>query len=85
MARFLGRQSEQVAELVKQATGRRMKVEIDSGGLVEAEPPPLAPVSDQAVRDLPAVARAMELFDATIVDVQEEEKSEDRGSEATDV
>jgi hypothetical protein len=73
MARFLSGQAERLAELVKRATGQRVRVVIDAAAAAPADGPSRLPERTlDEVRGLGGVARAMELFDGTIVSVEEE-------------
>ena len=77
-------------DLIRRATGRELKVKIDPP---RADDRPTRAVPESMVdeaRHSPTVARAMELFDARIVDVREdtsESESESGGGteESTDV
>jgi DNA polymerase-3 subunit gamma/tau len=69
LARFLGTQTAQLADLVSRAVGRRMRVEV--AGSANAAPAPAAPTDlRERVRHIPAVAAAIDLFDAVVVDVR---------------
>ncbi|MHC4992536.1 MAG: DNA polymerase III subunit gamma/tau [Planctomycetota bacterium] len=81
-ARFITSRLDRIVDLVLRATKRRVHVEIDA--VAAADRTPTSTAADlNEVRSLPAVRQAVELFDATIVDVQEiEPESQD---ETTDV
>ncbi len=70
LARWLASQAGEVAGLVRRATSRRLDVTI--------EPPRAEPAAAQMkkkiqeARDLPLVRQAMEIFDADVVEVEEE-------------
>ncbi len=70
LARWLASQAGEVAALVRRATSRRLDVTI--------EPPRAEPAKSQMTRkieearDLPLVRQAMEIFDADVVEVDEE-------------
>jgi DNA polymerase-3 subunit gamma/tau len=79
-ARYLTTMSDRIAELVERATGERMKVKIEPPVEASAEsaaaPAPETPVASAEqlteVRGMPLVRRAMEIFDAVVVDVNED-------------
>jgi hypothetical protein len=78
-ARYIAGQAERIAELVLRVTGRRVAVHIEaaaeaSTGARAADEPAPAPRLAEAQR-LPVVERAMEIFDAIVVDVREDEAS----------
>ena len=70
-ARFLTTQTTPLAELVKRATGRTVRVQIDAP---PAPAPPRAASQrlEEAMR-LPLVQKAMDIFDAVVTDVREVE------------
>ncbi|MCP3904847.1 MAG: DNA polymerase III subunit gamma/tau [Planctomycetes bacterium] len=88
-ARYLRTMTDRIAELVERATGQRMKVEIEAPA-ESADEPAAAPVAPAAtaqqlteVRGMPIVRRAMEIFDAAVVDVTDDAPAE--REESTDV
>jgi DNA polymerase-3 subunit gamma/tau len=75
-ARYIAGQAERIAELVQRVTGRRVAVHIEAAA--EAGPTAAAPATAPPPRlgeahRLPVVERAMEIFDAIVVDVREDE------------
>ena len=74
MARFLSGQGPKIEDLIKRATGHDLKVVIDTKAHETRRP---AVTADQLedVQQLPGVARALELFDASVVDVRPEEEN----------
>ena len=70
VARFLQTQTEAIAELVQRATGRRVRIELDT---TRAEAAPPATVDERVldeVQRMPAIQKALELFDAVVVSVE---------------
>jgi DNA polymerase-3 subunit gamma/tau len=70
LGRWLATQAEPLADMVRRATARDVVVEIDASA-VEAEGPQAARARIEAAQRSPLVRRAMEIFDADVVDVQE--------------
>jgi DNA polymerase-3 subunit gamma/tau len=70
-ARYIAGQAERIADLVQRVTGRRVAVHIEAAA--EAGPAAAAPPRLAEVHRLPIVERAMEIFDAIVVDVREDE------------
>ncbi len=77
LARMLRDQNELVADLIKRATGCTLNVEIDAEGAVNgngaahgAQPGPQCDQSSE-LRTIPIVRHAIDVFDATIVSVED--------------
>lgn len=68
-ARFLTSQVDQLIDLVRTATGRSVRIELDTG--VNAAAASSDTNAAPEVRSIPVVQRAMELFDAVVIDVQD--------------
>jgi DNA polymerase-3 subunit gamma/tau len=84
-ARFLGTQTESLRELVERATGRRVRIAIETPPAPAApEAAAAAPARVEAATREPLVKKAMELFDGTIIDVTETGSTEE-GKETNDV
>ncbi len=77
MARFLATQGEQIAELIRRATDRQVRVEIDAAAARSGARPELPEGSLDEAASIPVVAEAMELFDATIIDVKDAPETEE--------
>ncbi|MCZ6446012.1 MAG: DNA polymerase III subunit gamma/tau [Planctomycetota bacterium] len=71
LARWLVTQTEALADLVRHATGRSLQIELDTTRAQAAETPRTKAERIDQARQLPLVTTAMEIFDATIVDVQD--------------
>jgi hypothetical protein len=77
LARFLKTQTPRIEDLVKRATGRRVIIELEAAAAPRT--PPVVPAQViETVTNLPEVSRAAELFDATVVDVQEDPAAADQ-------
>ena len=76
MARFLGGQGPKVEELIKRATGFDVKVVIDTTATEQRRPAAASADQIQDAQSLPSVAKALELFDASVVDVQVDEEND---------
>lgn len=75
-ARFLLTQKEKIEKFISKVGGRKYRVILDvSAGSVVAESKVTATQTEEA-QNLPFVKKAMELFDAVVVEVTEEESSE---------
>ncbi|MEE9130473.1 MAG: DNA polymerase III subunit gamma/tau [Phycisphaerales bacterium] len=71
LARWLAGQSDAVASIVRQAVGRDIRIELSTSPAIG-----LAPAASRAgkiteVQQLPVVRKAMEIFNADVVDVQD--------------
>ena len=73
LSRFLAGQSDRIADLVRRATGRNVRVHIEAAAGTPRSAAPAAEEAAVEARSLPDVAEAMDLFDAEIVDVQDDE------------
>jgi DNA polymerase III gamma/tau subunit len=73
LGRWLATQAEPLAEMVRRATARDVVVEIDTSAADSADGPQAARARIEEAQRSPLVRRAMEIFDATVVDVQESE------------
>jgi DNA polymerase-3 subunit gamma/tau len=82
MARFLAAQVEQIRDLIRRATGRRVAVKLDDSGLAD-RPHQVPEKALTEIQALPEVARAMALFDATVFDVQDRPPAGDAGGGKT--
>ncbi|MHC4127886.1 MAG: DNA polymerase III subunit gamma/tau [Planctomycetota bacterium] len=71
LGRWLATQAEPVAEMVRRATSREVVVEIDTSAAESADGPQAVRDRIEEAQQSPLVRRAMEIFDATVVDVQE--------------
>ncbi|MHC4219875.1 MAG: hypothetical protein ACYSU7_15645, partial [Planctomycetota bacterium] len=71
LGRWLATQTKPLAEMVRQATARSVVVEIDTGAVEAAAGPREVRTRIDEAQELPMVKRAMEIFDATVVDVQD--------------
>jgi DNA polymerase-3 subunit gamma/tau len=71
LARWLATQTEPLAEAVRQATARDVRVQIDTSSVEGAAGPQSARERIEEAQRLPLVRRACEIFDATVVDVQD--------------
>jgi hypothetical protein len=69
-ARFLTSQRGQLADLVKRATGRDVRVEVEALDLPERRPAEVTGADLQQVQSMPVVGQALELFEATIFKVE---------------
>jgi DNA polymerase-3 subunit gamma/tau len=72
LGRWLAGQTAPLAEMIRQATGRDVVVEIDTSAVKGADGPQAARKRIEEAQQSPLVRRAMEIFDATIVEVQDE-------------
>ncbi|UCD76802.1 MAG: DNA polymerase III subunit gamma/tau [Phycisphaerales bacterium] len=71
VVRFLRTQTDALADLVERATGRSVRIELDSS---RAESGPPAAVDEQQLAEaqkLPLVRKAMDLFDAVVVEAEQ--------------
>jgi hypothetical protein len=70
IARYLSRETDRIAELVKRATGRGVRIELDT-----TRAAPATSATDSATGNHgqapPLVQKAMELFDATLISVDD--------------
>ncbi|MHC4274723.1 MAG: DNA polymerase III subunit gamma/tau [Planctomycetota bacterium] len=71
LGRWLATQAEPLAEMVRRATSRDVVVEIDTSATESADGPQAVRARIEEAQQSPLVRRAMEIFDATVVDVQE--------------
>ncbi|MHC4304029.1 MAG: hypothetical protein ACYSW2_06005, partial [Planctomycetota bacterium] len=71
LGRWLAGQAAPLAEMIRRATSRDVIVEIDTSVADAADGPQAARKRIEDAQELPLVRRAMEIFDATVVDVQE--------------
>ena len=71
IARYLSRETDRIADLVKRATGKTVKIELDTGQFAaeRARPEPGGPSGHLPLP--PLVEKAIDLFDATLVAVEE--------------
>jgi hypothetical protein len=72
LGRWLAGQTAQLAEMIRRATARDVIVEIDTSALKGADGPQEVRRKIEEAQQSPLVRRAMEIFDATVVEVQEE-------------
>jgi hypothetical protein len=72
LGRWLAGQTAQLAEMIRRATARNVIVEIDTSALKGADGPQAVRKRIEEAQQSPLVRRAMEIFDATVVEVQEE-------------
>ncbi len=70
IARYLSRELDRIADLVKRATGRTVRIELDASE-AEVKPKPVSSVSAASATAPAIVKKAIELFDATIVAVED--------------
>jgi DNA polymerase-3 subunit gamma/tau len=70
LGRWLATQTEPLAEMVRRATSRAVVVEIDTSAAEDAGPQAARARIEEAQRS-PLVRRAMEIFDADVVDVKD--------------
>jgi DNA polymerase-3 subunit gamma/tau len=84
IARVIGSRTETLADLVQRATGRRVRIVIDTSRLDDRSTS--GPVDDDLdeVRQRPLVRQAMDLFDATVVGVEERQGMTDDQRDPTD-
>jgi hypothetical protein len=72
LGRWLAGQTAQLAEMIRRATAQNVIVEIDTSAVKGAEGPQAARKRIEEAQQSPLVRRAMEIFDATVVEVQDE-------------
>jgi len=80
-ARYLGRQTEPVADLVRRATGRNVKVRIDVPEVEKAAAGP-ATTATADVQKLPLVQEAVRVFDAVVTEAVDLPDAKDTDREA---
>jgi DNA polymerase-3 subunit gamma/tau len=70
IARYLSRETDRIADLVKRATGRTVRIELDTARFESraSDAPPSAAASGSTP---PIIQKAIDLFDATLVSVDE--------------
>jgi hypothetical protein len=71
LARWLAGQSDAVASIVKQAVGRNIQIELSTSAANERTPSASLAGKITQVQELPVVRKAMEIFNADVVDVQD--------------
>jgi DNA polymerase-3 subunit gamma/tau len=71
LGRWLAGQTVQLAEMIRRATARDVIVEIDTSAVKGADGPQAVRRKIEEAQQSPLVKRAMEIFDATVVEVQE--------------
>lgn len=71
LARWLAGQSDAVASIVKQAVGRNIRIELSASVANESAPAASLAGRIAEVQHLPVVRKAMEIFNADVVDVQD--------------
>ncbi len=71
LARWLAGQSDAVASIVKQAVGRNIQIELSASAANESAPAASLAGRIAEVQHLPVVRKAMEIFNADVVDVQD--------------
>jgi DNA polymerase III gamma/tau subunit len=71
LGRWLATQAEPLADMVRRATSRDVVVEIDTAAVEGADGPQAARTRIEEAQRSPLVRRAMEIFDADVVDVQD--------------
>ena len=71
MARWLAGQSDAVASIVKQAVGRNIRIELSTSAAIGGAPADSRAGKIAEVQQLPVVRKAMEIFNADVVDVQD--------------
>jgi len=71
LARWLAGQSDAVASIVKQAVGRNIRIELSTSAAVGLAPAASLAGKITEVQRLPVVRKAMEIFNADVVDVQD--------------
>ena len=70
VVRYLQGEVDRIADLVRRATGRSLRVELDTSRF--DAPASTAPALDpNEIRRSPMVAKAMELFDAVVISVED--------------
>ena len=80
-ARYVLTQKDKLEALIAKVAGRKLRVTIEIGAESPGPAPSAAVAADalQAAQKLPAVSRAIELFDATVIDVQDDDDDTERG------
>ena len=71
LARWLAGQSDAVASIVKQAVGRNIQIELSTSAAIGDAPADSRAGKITEVQRLPVVRKAMEIFNADVVDVQD--------------
>ena len=71
LARWLAGQSDAVASIVKQAVGRNIRIELSTSAASGGAPADSRAGKITEVQQLPVVRKAMEIFNADVVDVQD--------------
>ncbi|MEE8155641.1 MAG: DNA polymerase III subunit gamma/tau [Phycisphaerales bacterium] len=71
LARWLAGQSDAVASIVQQAVGRNIRVELSTSAAIGLAPAASLAGKIAEVQQLPVVRKAMEIFNADVVDVQD--------------
>ncbi len=71
LARWLAGQSDAVASIVKQAVGRNIRIELSTSAAIGGAPADSRAGKIAEVQQLPVVRKAMEIFNADVVDVQD--------------
>jgi DNA polymerase-3 subunit gamma/tau len=74
VVRWLETQRDWLADFVHRATDRRVRIELDTSAVNPQSAPSVGEKSNAQVRDLPAVKQAEELFDAVVINVEDEEQ-----------
>ena len=71
LARWLAGQSDAVASIVRQAVGRNIQIELSTSTAIGGAPAASLAGKITEVQHLPVVRKAMEIFNADVVDVQD--------------
>ena len=71
LARWLAGQSDAVASIVRQAVGRDIRIELSTSAAIGRAPADSRAGKITEVQHLPVVRKAMEIFNADVVDVQD--------------
>ena len=88
-ARYLSTQSETVSELIRRVTGRKVRVRIDAPARRSINSIRASRTLIKEATQLPVVRKAMEIFDAVVIDVEdapaEAQPRESQTEDSTDV
>ena len=88
-ARYLSTQSETVSELIRRVTGRKVRVRIDAPARRSINSIRASRTLIKEATQLPVVRKAMEIFDAVVIDVEdapaEAQPRETQTEDSTDV
>ncbi|MCZ6837513.1 MAG: hypothetical protein O7G85_17185, partial [Planctomycetota bacterium] len=77
-ARYMLTQKEKLETFISKTVGLKVKVTLDVSSGVRVAAKPVSGTMIDEVQDIPIVRRAMDLFDATVIDVRDDSRSATR-------